>query len=178
MKKQKGKKIMLGSNKGYTLLEMVIYIAVLSVFTVIIVFSLINIAKSFLEVRVERNVNNAAVSALDRMVREIRLSNSVDILNSTFGVNPGRITLNTLASNGSTTTVEFFVSNGIVRMKEGGVDSGALTQSNVNVENLLFQFITIGTTQAVKIDMSLSDTRVGTTSIKNFNNTGLIRGSY
>jgi type II secretory pathway pseudopilin PulG len=176
MKKQKDKKIK--TSNGYTLLEMVVYIAILSVFSIVVVFSLVNITKSFLEIRVERNINNAAVASIDRMVREIRLSNSVDILNSTFDANPGRITLNTIASNGSSTTVEFFVSNGVLRMKEGGVDSGALTQSNINVDNLLFNLMTNGTTQAIKISESLSDTRVGTTSTKSFNNTGLIRGSY
>jgi len=161
------------NNRGYTLIEMVVYIAVLAMFSIIIVFSLINVTKSFLEIRVERNVNNAALVSMDRIVREIRLSNSVDILNSTFGVNPGRLTLNT-----GITTVEFFVENDVLKMKEGGVLSGALIPSNIQIENLVFELITNGPVQAVKIDMSISDTRVSTTSTKNFNNTGLIRGSY
>jgi len=166
------------SQEGYSLLETVVYVAVFAVFSVVVVNSLIVVTGTFLNIRTERTVNNTASVALDRIVRETRLANSVDTLNSTFDVNPGRLTLNTTDSMGGATTVEFYIENGRLKVKEGGVVSGALTSSSVVIDSAIFRLVTNGSAQAVKMEFALHDSRDKTSVTKYFYNTALLRGSY
>ncbi|MEK7555797.1 MAG: hypothetical protein AAB523_00745 [Patescibacteria group bacterium] len=164
--------------KGYSLLEMVIYIGVFAFLSVVVVNSLLITTSSFLKIRTERNLNNTALVSMERVIRETRLANNVQILNSTFNVNPGRLTLDTRDGAGLPKTVEFYVSDGRLRVRENGADTGALTPSNIELQDLKFRLITNGSVQAVKVEMTLRDTRVATSSPRSFYNTALLRGSY
>ena len=164
--------------RGYSLTEMLVYIGVFAFLSVVVVNSLLITTSSFLKIRTERNLNNTALLSMERIVRETRLANNVEILNSTFDVNPGRLMLDTVDSAGLPKTVEFYVSAGRLLVKENGVDTGALTPSNVELQNFVFRLVTNGSVQAVKVEMALSDTRVATSSPRSFYNTALLRGSY
>ncbi|MFC1721217.1 hypothetical protein ACFLY0_01515 [Patescibacteria group bacterium] len=168
----------LSQNKGYTLFEVVIFTAVFTFFSTVIVGSLIISSSVFLRIRTERNINNTAIVAVERIVRETRLATDVDILNSTFDSSPGRLTLNTVDGLGVATTIEFYVEDGVIKVKEGGVVSGNLTPGNVVVDDITYRLITNGSAQAVKIEITLHDSRAKIPTTRNFYNTALIRGTY
>lgn len=163
---------------GYTLFETVIFTAIFTFFSIVIVGSLILASAAFLKIRTERNINNTAIVVMERMVREIRLGTSIDTLNSTFDSTPGRLMLNTVDILGDPTTVEFYIENGEMKIREGGVEAGNLTPDNIVVDNLMYHLITNGSTQAVKIEITVHDSRAKLPTTRNFYNTALVRGTY
>jgi len=158
---------------GYSLVEMLVYVSILSVLAVLVVNVIIVLGQSYGALKATRNVNSAAMTSLERTVREIRLSNSVDTVNSTFGTHPGRLTL----SMGATTT-EFYLDSGVFKVRQNGSDEGALTQDGTSVTNLVFRYITVGSIESIKIEMTLESTVGKSTKTENFYNFVVLRGSY
>lgn len=159
--------------RGYTLMEAVVYITILAVFSVIAVNAIIIILGSFKHLRAERTVNTTAGVAFERMVRDTRTAESVTTLQSTFDTNPGRLTL----VNPDTSTTEFYIENGALKVKESGVYAGTLTASTTVVDNLVFRFINHGTVQGIRMELTLHDTR-DTAASRQFADTAILRGTY
>jgi len=166
------------TSKGFTLVEMIIYVTFVAVISVIATNSIITMSNTFSNLRVTRDINNTATVAIERVVREIRRAYDIDQANSSFGAHPGRLTLNTTASDDSDTTVEFYVSSGRLRVKTGGVDAGPITSKNITVDNLLYDLITTSNTTAVKIEMQVTATNGSIQKTETFYNTVALRGSY
>lgn len=159
--------------RGYTLMEAVVYVAILAVFSVIAVNAIIIILGSFRHVRAERTVNTAATVAFERVVREARAAASITTANSSFDTHPGRLTL----SLPNAATREFYIENGVLRVKEDGVYAGTLTASTTVIDSLIFRHLDHGTTQGVRIELTIHDTRdPGAT--RQFADTAVLRGTY
>ena len=166
------------SKKGFSLIEMLIYIAVVSLMMILLVNTVLSIINAYSDLRLARNIETSATVSFDRMIREIRGAKSVDMINTTFGVNPGRLVLNTTDSSGANTTIDFYVDSNLLKVKEGGVYIGPLTSSTTIITNLTYTLLSTTTSKAVKIDMGLSSTRKSTTKTGTFHDTVILRGSY
>lgn len=175
-----------GSQKGFTLVEMIIYVAFFAVLSVLSINATILVMKSFYTLRINQSISQSATTALERMSREIRNAYDIDTLNTTPLTSPGRLTLMTKTDAGALTTAEFYVTAGNqINMKVGGVDKGSLMTKTVTATNLVFRLITTtnaSTTisKAVKIEMTLRDsrdTRSGFTKTVKFYDTIVLRGS-
>lgn len=162
---------------GFTLVEMIIYIAFFAVLSVLAIEAIMVVMKSFYTLRLTQNINQSATTALERMSREIRNAYDIDTAGSTFNTNPGLLTLRTKDSGGANTTIEFYVSNGQVGIKEGGVDKGSLMARSTTVTNLVFRQITTTNSKAIKIEMSLHDAHGLLTRDTVFYDTIVLRGS-
>ncbi len=90
---------------GVSLVEMLVYIALLTSVTTLVVNGLVTMSKSYTDLRLSKNITTSATTALSRMVYEIRQAQSVDATQSTFVTNPGQLTLNTTPASGVPTTV-------------------------------------------------------------------------
>lgn len=74
--------------RGMSIVENIIYISVLAVITVSIVIGILQIAKIFGRARNERKATLAAGTALEKIVREVRLSRAVLCLSATNCITP------------------------------------------------------------------------------------------
>lgn len=164
-------------NKGFTLIETIVYAVFVAILTVVTIQALTIAMNSFYKLRLVQNVDQSATVGLERMSREIRNAYSIDTTQSTFDTNPGRLTLLTKDQLGMTTTIEFYVSGSDLRFKQGGVDMGSLLTKNAVVSNLIFKQIANPNSRAVKIEMTLGDTRGTLQNSENFYNTVILRGS-
>ena len=164
--------------KGFTLIEMVIYIAFVSTFSVLALNGVLLATKVFSDFRITRNLNNTAEVILDRVVREVRQAYDVDQVESSFGAHPGKLTLKTIDPSDIDTTIEFYLDNGNVKVKEGGVDSGFLGSRDVMVDIFVFDLITNSNTKAVRTRLQLTAQRGSLQKIKTFYATTILRGSY
>ncbi len=162
---------------GFTLVEMIIYIAFFGVLSVLAIDSTFIVMKSFHSLRLTQNINQSATVGLERMSREIRNAYGIDTVNSTFGSNPGRLTLNTKDGAGVNTTIEFYVNDNQLFLKEGGIDKGSLMTKNAVLTNLVFYQIANPESRAVKIEMTIRDTRGDLQKNVNFYDTIILRGS-
>lgn len=162
---------------GFTLVEMIIYIAFFAVLSVLATEALMVVMKSFYTLRLTQNINQSATTALERMSREVRNAYDIDTVGSTFNTNPGYLTLRTKDASGANTTVEFYVNENQIKMKEGGVDKGSLVSKSTTVTNLVFRQITTTNSKAIKIEMSLHDAHGLLTRDAVFYDTIVLRGS-
>jgi prepilin-type N-terminal cleavage/methylation domain-containing protein len=156
--------------EGFTLIEMIIYIAIAAVVLALAVNSLGALLKSFNDAKITSKINNSAEAAMERIARETRNAYAVN-LSSVFGSSPGRLKLDTYDVSGATTTVDFYLDNGKLTVAEGSGSGNPLTLDGISVSNLVFRQIAASTTsKAVKIEMTVQG--------KNFYNTAILRGSY
>lgn len=123
--------------------------------TVVIVESLLSVAPSYATLRASRVLDHSAEVALGRIVRDIRSAESVVVGQSYFDGHPGRLTLSYIGS--SPATVEFYVEDGVLRVREDGVERGALT-SGVAVSDLVFRYASNARGAFVKIELTASTT--------------------
>ncbi len=162
---------------GFSLVEAIIYIALLVAIVTLAIATTVGMVRTQRSVRSHVLLQESAVTSLDRMVREIHDAISVDPT-STLGSNPGRLLLNSADSSNNARTVEFYVNNGRLSMRENGAAVGALTSTNVTVSNLIFRFIDTTKSDAVKIEMTLIAGTSTEQKIESFYTTAILRSSY
>lgn len=165
------------SPRGFTLIEMVVYAAVLGVLSVLAMNSTLIMTQVYSSLRASRDLNQSATTVLERMTREIRTANAIDA-SSVINANPSDLVLNTKDSGGANTTVEFYVLNGLINIKEGGVAQGTLMTSSTQVDNFVVRTITSTNFKAVKIELTMTATRGTKSKTRNFYNTIVLRDSY
>jgi type II secretory pathway component PulJ len=164
--------------KGYTIIEILVYLAIFTLVSVGTINSLVIIVKSFGEIRSNRAIIDSGSLAMERMTREIRNASSIDTANSTLASNPGVLTLNTTDSSGTAKTVKFMTSNNVLVLYEDGSLSGNLLGQGIQVTNLVFTSITMTNGTAVKVAMTIQDTKSARLQSQDFYSTIILRGSY
>lgn len=141
-------------NAGFSLIEMLIYISLL-VFMLIVIINILNgISKSGRLLKSSKNIDNSALVSMERIVREIRLAESVSA-SSTLGVNPGTLILSGVDDLNNPRTVEFGLDSGLIIMHENGVGLGPLNLSEARVTNLVFNLLTSSSSRAVRTQMTI-----------------------
>lgn len=166
-------KTLYSKKTGFSLIESLIYIAIITIMAVLVVNILLSSAKSYNNLRISRNINNSALTSLERMMREIKASDDIDTSNSVFDVSPGKLII-----KNATTTLEFYLDGNVLRIKENGINAGALTHNEVSVDNLVFFATDNGTSKGVKIEITLSSSYQNFSKTKKFYSFGVLRNSY
>jgi hypothetical protein len=161
--------------KGYTLIETVIYVAILATIYFLIISTLLSFNSSYRNVVALRIVDNSGIDAMERITRDVRSAASVDIFNSTLGSNPGVLTL-VATSNGVSTTTKFYLQNGVVKMDINGTYYGPLTLSSASVTSLVFNKLDNSNSSAVKIDMTITGTSGFISKTKSYHSTIILKG--
>ena len=168
---------LLHTKRGFTLVEMVIYTAILVAILLLIVSFIISFGKAYNVLRSTIHINNSATVSFERMIREIRQANDVDTAASTLNTHPGVLVLKTTEA-GTPVTLEFYISGGILAVKKDGVDAGTLTRTDVTITNLVFRNLSNGISEAVKVEMTLESDVADTTKVRKFYGSAVLRDSY
>lgn len=164
--------------KGFSLVEMMVYISILTPLVGVLVSSLRAIVVTYRHIKVMRTIETSALTTLERITREIKNGESITAAKSVFGTASSSITIvgkNTLEA---AKTSYIYVQNGVINIREDGVEKGQLTSSSTQVTNFTLRLIDQSDSDAVKIEISL---QAGTGDfIKNetFYSTAVLRGSY
>jgi len=163
---------------GFTLIEVVLYVALFSTMSVMSMNMLFQAIQSFNALRIARDINDSSVGIIERLTRDVRSAAFIDLANSTFDIHPGRLTLNTVSASGTPLTVEYYVNGSTLHLKEDGVDKGSLMSAKTSIDALVFRYVDVGTTVGVKIELHLSSARGGVDAVDHFYDTVILRGSY
>ncbi len=159
------------NKKGFSLIEILFYIALFAVLTVVVINALIYMTKSFKETSVHSDLVQSA-SIMEKMSREIRQSNNI------FSISVSDLTLNTKDELDNNKTIRFVLSGSDVQFYEDGVLTGNLNTPNIQVTNLSFTEITTAQGKAIKISFSVSSTKDESDRVEDFYNTVVLRGGY
>lgn len=168
----------LHKTKGFSLVEVLVYLALLILLLGGIINSTLLLAKSYRSVKAVRSIESSAISSMDRMMREIKDATSINSGLSSFNVNPGTLALNTTDASGTAETLKFYVLDNKIMMDRNGSNVGQLTFSDSRITTLIFRSISTSTSQAVKIEMAIQSGTSTSFITKNFYDTAILRSSY
>lgn len=162
-------------NKGYSLVETLVYVLIFTILFGTIVTVTVLLSNSYRNIKALRDIESSAIATMNRMGREIKNSNTVDGTGTVYNVSPGSLLLDTASS---TEDVKFYLSSGKIMLQEGTATIGALTLDSVTVTSLIFKPIVSTSSEAVKVEMTLEARGGKGTISKNFYTTAVLRGSY
>jgi Tfp pilus assembly protein PilE len=173
----------LRAKSGFTLVEMIIYLFIMTIISIAIMQSIVIVLKSNRVSFADANLRNSGYSAMETMVQQIRASKSVDTTNSIlYPSSAGALQLNQLDAIGNSYVVKFATSSGqTLGLYEGSTTPslvGPLTLSGTKVIGLIFNLINTGNSEAVRIQLNLSATVNGVSENEWFYDTIILRGSY
>ncbi len=148
--------------RGFTLPEVLIYITLFAVTSLVAVNSLLAMGRALSLLRGTRGTTDATLVAFERMTRSIQSASSVVSASSTFALHPGRLGLDT--------GTQFFLSGTQLMIQEGLGTEVPLMPGDVPMTSLIFRKIETVASSGVKIEAVVGG--------KNMYMTAVLRGSY
>jgi len=126
------------NQKGFTLIEALIYLAIIGgVLAAFLNFSL-SISQSRNKTYVVQEVQANNRVALDRITQAIESASGINIGSSTFDTDPGVLSLSMSSSTLNPTIISLSQNDGTLQITEGAGSPVAITSSEVKVTNLQF----------------------------------------
>lgn len=168
---------------GIGLLELVIYIGMLSVFMVLIVATLLQIVRTYNQVRAQREVVSNGRLVMETMTQAIASAQTIYAPTSTFGTGSGQLSVVTTVNaqpEETTTKIDFWLDNGRIWMRKEGVATSSITSPSVRVNQLRFDQISQGINrEAVRITAQITGTGSATfVASSTLRATTALRGTY
>lgn len=157
------------SNRGFTLIEMIVYVAILALVSAVSVQLILSLNDMIAKYRAQQLVFRSASTALERVLYDVRDAQYVFASSYTA---PGYLTL-----SGGSATMAYSTSSDALHVTQAGVDLGPLTEDGVVVEELRFYEYS-DVTDMVRVKMTLSATVGKSTVTRTFYAGGVLRGSY
>lgn len=148
--------------KGFTLVEILVYVSVLTVISVSIVSFLFWAIKTNAKSRTAAEISDNARRAMETMVYEIRQATGVYTPTSIFDASPGQLSLETKINpldNEIKTYEDFYLADGKLYLKKEGTAPEQITSDQIRVSNLIFKYVGFsGNLASVQIDLRVEDT--------------------
>lgn len=166
------------NKKGYSIIEILVYLAIFTAVSILVINSFIVILSSFNTTNMNRKLLESGSVVMERMSREIRQASTVDIVNSTLGSSPGVLQLNSTDGSDNPMVMKFAVVGQALNIYRDGDSLGNLLDQNVSVTSLIFRRISTTNSEAVKIEMTLFYSKGQISKSVNFYDTIILRGGY
>ena len=161
-----------GEGSGYSLIETVVYVALIAVMLIISTSSIISVYRTFGVLRTERKISINGEAALETIIRDIRAATSTSVSSSSFGAHPGILRMN---------AIKFFL-NGLTQLykQDGANPPQAITGSDVRVTNLVFYRAQSPVVLSELITVNMTIEAGSGSFIKSvpFSGSAVLRGSY
>ncbi|MCC7436641.1 hypothetical protein IT402_02070 [Candidatus Nomurabacteria bacterium] len=145
-------------SKGYSIIELVIYISLFVLIAIVVIQSLLYSIKTYSNARAYRTIQRNAETFLSRTTNEIRQAKNISVSASTFSSSPGVLSLTGLDSSSSPYTATISVASNVPQISISGATT-SLSSSEVSVSELTFWNITTTSSDAVRIKLTLTTTR-------------------
>lgn len=129
------------SRNGFTLIEMLLYTALVSAVAGALTLFLINNMNAYSKATAQQNVFNNANNALRLITDEVKYATSIYGLTSVFNSDSGQLSLETLlniSTGEKVAFIDFYLDNGRIYEKREGQNALPLTSERVFVERLRF----------------------------------------
>lgn len=145
--------------KGFTLIELVIYLAIFAILiTTISVFSITTI-RTIRRGQIRKEVVSTAYSTMRTMLYEIRSASNVYNPTSVFNSHPGQLSLQAteyLPEGESLTYIDFYLDNkNQLYLRKEGHDPQILISDKLDITNLEFEYFA-SSSELVKINLTVS----------------------
>jgi len=163
--------------RGFTLVELLVYISIMTLALVSIVVLLTSATRIMNRVKEVKEVRSSALISLERMEREIKNATSVVVGESDLGTTAGSLTLQSADELGNPLEVSFDLEGGDLLLYYDDVSRGSLFSENVSATELEFYRVDNTLSESVKIKLTLSHDDAPTKE-ETYYLTAVLRGSY
>lgn len=147
-----------GANKGFTLIEMLVYIAILIIIAFVLTAFIFWTISSNTKIKVKHEVLDNTRRAMEIMTYEVKEAKSVYTPTSVFGLSPGQLSLETthnLPNEEKTTYLDFYLCNQQICLKRENNEPIAITSDKTIIDNLVFSRVLASSTETVQINLGL-----------------------
>jgi hypothetical protein len=168
----------ISTRAGTSLVEMIIYIALLVLVASVIVQMLVAIGGVYRNIKLTRELEVSGTVAMDSMLREIRNASAVMTGGSALGISPGVLAVTGKDQDLNMYVITFSTESGALKISKNGAASAALTSSSVTVNHLLFTRVTSANSEGVRIELEVSGTSGEASKSEKFYGFTVLRGSY
>jgi Tfp pilus assembly protein PilV len=148
----------LNFRRGFTLIEIMVYAAVLVVLVLVIFSFLAWAIKSNAKTKAMRETLGNARRAMEIISYEIKGAESIYTPTSIFDSNPGQLSLKTtryLPDGEEASYIDFYLCDDRLCLKKESENQIALTSEMVKVSDLVFSRIISGENSSVQIDLKV-----------------------
>lgn len=156
-------------NRGFTFIETILYVGILSIF----ITGVVNYALNFITIRTKSNVaqevNDNLRLVMDRLSYEIRNATTLNSVSAT--------TLSVGTSETSRNPTVLSLINGQIFIKLGTGTSQPLTSDLVNISNLTFTNLSSGDTKSINISYTITANYINSSGRSEYDRTQTYAGS-
>lgn len=141
------RRISLGLKKGFTLIEMLMYVAIMIVVGSVLVVFIPQVTRQNAYMQAKSEVLDNATSIMATMEKEIKHSVSVYIPTTVFDTSPGQLSLETRFNTISTeesTFVDFYVDDDRLYIKREEQSAQLLLSDKIKIDSLIFTNLNAG----------------------------------
>ncbi|MDP3769391.1 MAG: type II secretion system protein [Candidatus Sungbacteria bacterium] len=168
--------------RGFTLIETIVYVALLGFVSIFITDSLINITSTYQRARAQREVASNARLLLETVTKHISSAQEIYAPTSRFNNDSGQLSLVTPldpTAEHSTAFIEFWNDAGRLLMRREGSATTTLSSATVDVTQFRVERIFQGLgREAVNITLSVSFAAIPSVASTTLNATVSLRGNY
>jgi len=168
--------VSLQRGRGFSLIETLVYAFVLGVVIMVVMAFILSMLTTIRNFQIARNINQAALVSVERIIQEARLSDSIDTDLSVFSDDLSDAYLLGTEEEVSVTK-RFFVEDGELKLSKTPGNTISLTPVNITVEKFLVENLVAPNSSGLKVEIELYDERKPA-NIKSFYNSVILRGSY
>lgn len=156
---------------GYTLIEVLFYVVLFALLSIVLLDSLISMTGLFMKTITNRDIVQGA-TIMENISRELKQANN-------FSFASNILTVNTEDDAGVSKTIIYTFSNSNIGI-EGTLygDLGNLNSPNISVTSFSVSTINTLKSKAAKINLTIGSNRDSESQTENFQNTVVLRGSY
>ncbi len=164
--------------KGFALAEMIVYVTILTLLVGVLVGSLRAVVITYRHTKISRAIETSSLNTLERITREIKNGESITLAQSVFGTATSSLTLVGKDTTEGDKTTYIYVENGVLKIREDGINKGQLTASSTEVTNFTLSLIDQTVSDAVRIQLTLEAGDGEYAKEETFYSTAILRGSY
>jgi prepilin-type N-terminal cleavage/methylation domain-containing protein len=140
---------------GFTLIEILLYIAILGILMITISSFLIWSNRSNIKAKVMRETLEDARRAMEIMAREIKEAKSI-YTPTTKSDQLSLETIDYLPADEKTTYIDFFLCGSSLCFKKESQDPVSITKDNIEVNQLVFTRIVSGSSTSIQIELGMN----------------------
>lgn len=163
--------------KGFTLIELLVYISGLLVLGTVLIFMIIQFFSIYKEIIATIRSDRTGLLIVDRVTKEIRSANQINMLESQFNTVNGFLELDSVKEN-TKIKKRFFVENGVAKFQKDNETPLELSSKDFTVSNFNLNLVSTPVSEGIRFTIELQFTTRNATETKSYTGFAILRESY
>ena len=163
--------------KGFTTIELIIYSVGMVIVLGAIIYMLFQMYTLYKHLTIEPRVDRVGIAIVDRITKDIRSGDSINLAQSQFNVTTGNITVDSF-ENEIAVIKKFNYISGRVTYQENSGTVNYLSPDDISVSRFYFSQATSSVSQAVRIELDITYEMDSASKTKTYTGFSILRHSY